>query len=60
MRIAVAKGTMNDEFATELAGDKNEIQRYDNVSDVYMALTSGKADALVEDAALAGYTIKND
>lgn len=60
MKIAVSKGTMNDELATALAGDKNEIQRYDNVSDVYMALTTGKADALVEDVALAGYTIQND
>lgn len=60
MKIAVAKGTMNDEYATELAGDKNEILRYDNVSDVYMALNTGKVDALVEDVALAGYTIKRE
>lgn len=60
MKIAVSKGNLNDELATELAGDKNEIQRYDNVSDVYMALSTGKADALVEDVVLAGYTIQKD
>ena len=59
MRIAVSKGSLNDEMATKMAGDKNEISRFDNVSDVYQALIDDKADALVEDVVLAGYNIKN-
>ena len=59
MRIAVSKGSLNDELATSMAGDKNEIIRFDNVSDVYQALMNDKADALVEDVVLAGYNIKN-
>lgn len=59
MRIAVSKGSLNDEMATEIAGDKNEIIRFDNVSDVYQALIDDKADAMVEDVVLAGYNIKN-
>lgn len=58
LRISVSKGSLNDELATELAGDKNEILRFDNVSDVYQALIDDKADALVEDVVLAGYNIK--
>jgi ABC-type amino acid transport substrate-binding protein len=46
-------------MATKMAGDKNEISRFDNVSDVYQALIDDKADALVEDVVLAGYNIKN-
>ena len=59
MKIAVSKGSFNDEVATKLAGATNEIIRFDNVSDLYQALKSGKADAIVEDVVLAGYTIKN-
>ena len=58
LRISVSKGSLNDELATKLAGDKNEILRFDNVSDVYQALIDDKADALVEDVVLAGYNIK--
>ena len=59
MKIAVSKGSFNDEMATKLADPSNEIIRFDNVSDLYQALISGKADALVEDVVLAGYNIKN-
>ena len=59
MRIAVSKGSLNDEMATKMAGDNNEIFRFDNVSDVYQALIDDKADALVEDVVLAGYNINN-
>lgn len=57
--IAVSKGSFNDELATELIPGAKEIIRFDNVSDVYTALQSGKADAVVEDVVLAGYVTKN-
>lgn len=57
--IAVSKGSFNDELATALIPDAKEIIRFDNVSDVYTALQSGKADAVVEDVVLAGYMTKN-
>jgi polar amino acid transport system substrate-binding protein len=57
--IAVAKGSLNDEIATKIAGGSNSIIRFDNVSDVYQALKDGKADAICEDEVLAGYNIKN-
>ena len=57
--IAVSKGSFNDELATKLVPDAKEIIRFDNVSDVYTALQSGKADAVVEDVVLAGYVTKN-
>jgi len=57
--IAVSKGSFNDELATKLIPGAKEIIRFDNVSDVYTALQSGKADAVVEDVVLAGYVTKN-
>jgi polar amino acid transport system substrate-binding protein len=57
--IAVSKGSFNDELATKLVPNAKEIIRFDNVSDVYTALQSGKADAVVEDVVLAGYVTKN-
>jgi len=59
MKIAVSKGSFNDELATKLADPSNEIIRFDNVSDLYQALQVGKADAIVEDVVLAGYNIEN-
>ena len=59
MKIAVSKGSFNDELATKLADPSNEIIRFDNVSDLYQALQDGKADAIVEDVVLAGYNIEN-
>lgn len=59
-RIAVSKGSFNDELATELAGDiAREILRFENVSDLYAALTTNKVEAIVEDVVLAGYITKN-
>jgi polar amino acid transport system substrate-binding protein len=57
--IAVSKGSFNDELATKLIPGAKSIIRFDNVSDVYTALQSGKADAVVEDVVLAGYVTKN-
>lgn len=56
--IAVSKGSLHDEVITKLVGNTANIIRLDNVSDLYTALDSGKADAMVEDIILAGYTIK--
>lgn len=59
-RIAVSKGSFNDELATELAGDiAKSILRFENVSDLYAALNTNKVEAVVEDVVLAGYIIKN-
>lgn len=57
--VAVSKGSFNDELATKLVGDAANIIRFDNVSDLYEALKTGKADAIVEDVVLAGYVTKN-
>jgi len=58
--VAVSKGSFNDEIATKLVGKTaKSIIRFDNVSDLYEALKSGKADAIVEDVVLAGYVTKN-
>jgi polar amino acid transport system substrate-binding protein len=57
--IAVVKGTLNDEIATRLMGDTaKDILRFDNISDVFLALEQGKAEAIVEDFVLIAYTAK--
>jgi len=57
--IAVAKGSLNDELATSLAGKTaKDILRFDNVSDVFQALELGKADVVIEDVT-AIYIIKD-
>ena len=59
-RIAVSKGSFNDELATELAGNvARSILRFENVSDLYAALNTNKVEAIVEDVVLAGYITKN-
>lgn len=57
--VAVVKGTLNDEIATNLmGGTAKDILRFDNVSDVFKALEQGKADAIVEDFVYISYTGK--
>jgi polar amino acid transport system substrate-binding protein len=57
--IAVSKGSFNDEIITGLAGNTaKSIVRFENVSDLYQSLKSGKVDAMVEDVVLAGYMTK--
>lgn len=57
--LAVAKGSSHDESGTEILGGLvKEILRFENVSDLYLALRDGKADAIAEDIGNAGYIIQ--
>lgn len=47
-RIAVARGSTNDVFATEAYPDA-EIVRFDEIADAFTALQTGKVDVLLEE-----------